>query len=447
MNLLFSMSLAGSLVLLIYLVIKPVARRFLPAIWRYRLLKIALLFYLLPYQYLKYTYAAIGKFFFPTWQPGSVSETSYITSNASRMVLVNEDGHIHFENHVLILFIFGIWMIFTMIYLLYNLIKYMDCMEDLQQITKVPVTLPDATNEQRPSRKPARAEVSIFASQHITTPFTIGLLVPRIILPASMVNTKACRMIISHELEHVKNHDNLIKLLCLIGMLLHWYNPFIYLLYWEICKVSEQVCDAAVIQNMSEPEIEQYKLLIIELGQKEPHIDTLLASPFNGRFKMIKERMIVMNKTTISSKRTRIVASLLMAALLLALSPVSVLAYSPAPACEYQDQHINVGNDFLCFASGQTDLQDIVDPFLEYGAENDIFIDANGQSYVQTDSNSQIGRILCFHSWVDGKLYSHDKHDDGSCTLYCYNAQMCTTCKSYRNVTLYCEYRYTKCPH
>lgn len=441
MNLLFSMSLAGSLVLLIYIVIKPAARRFLPATWRYWLLKIALLFYLLPYQYLKYKYKAVMGLIFPGQKLNLEIDDRYVTTT-NRMLLVDSDGRLYFKNRTLILIILGIWVVLTTIYLLYHLIKYVDCMKDLQRITKVPVILPDAANEQCHFSKPAKAKFSIFVSQHIATPFTIGLVFSRIILPASVVNTNACRMIVSHELEHVKNHDNLVKFLCLISMLLHWYNPFIYLLYWEICKVSEQVCDAAVIHNMSEAEIEQYKLLIIELGQKEPHIDTLLASPFNGRFKMIKERMIVMNKTTISSKRTRIVASLMMAALLLALSPISVLAYSPAPTCEYQEPQITVIDNTLCFSG----IQEICGPFLEYGAEYSIFVDANNQTYMLSDSD-QVERIFCSHDWVSGFVYGHTKHDDGSCTVNCYNGQRCSLCGSYKIADLVSTTNYVKCPH
>lgn len=65
MNLLFSMSLAGSLVFLVYLAFRPVAVRYFSSVWRYRMLKLALLFYLLPYQYFKYRYyEAFSSIFF-----------------------------------------------------------------------------------------------------------------------------------------------------------------------------------------------------------------------------------------------------------------------------------------------------------------------------------------------------------------------------------------------
>lgn len=444
MSLLFSMSLAGSLVLLLYFIIRPAAMRYLPATWRYWLLKGALLFYLVPYQYPKYKYMAIWSFFFPGQQLNPNIRGPYVTANISRMILVDSNGHLHFENQALIFTVLGAWIILAMVYLIYHLIKYADCMKDLQQIIKLLITLPDTANEYCTSGKPVRAKVSLLVSQHITTPFTVGLLSSHIILPASLVNKKEYKMVISHELAHARNHDNLIKFLCLLAILLHWYNPFIYILYWEICKVSEQVCDAAVIQNMSKQEIEQYKLLIIELGKREPHIDVLWTSPFNGRFKMIKERMIVMNKST-SSKGIRIAASLMMAVLLLALSPISVLAYSPAPTYECQDQPVS--DHTVYTAPKQADFQSVCDPFLEYGIEHDLIIYVDDQPYMFADTDQIDPQIFCSHKWVDCYVYGHTKQDDGGCTLYCYDAQMCTLCHSHRNITLYSTTNYTKCPH
>lgn len=443
MNLLFSMSLAGSLALILYLAVRLAARRYLSANWHYRLLKISLLFFLLPYQHFKYRYVAIWRFLFPGQQQNT-EPGLYIPTGINGIVLVDSDGQLHFENQTVILTILGIWGVLAIVFLLYHLIKYVYCMRDLQQITKLPVALPD---EYRRSKRCARTEVSLFANQYITTPFTVGLLSPCIILPASLVNKKECEMIISHEMTHVRNCDNLIKFLWLLAMLMHWYNPLIYVLYWEICRISEQVCDASVIQDMPEQERDQYKLLLVELGKEKPHTDTLLSSPFNGSFRMMKERIMIMNKTTISSKRVHIVSSLVMAVLILALSPISVLAYAPAPTYEYQDEEFILGDEILSTVPDKSDFQDKYDPFQQFGAGHGILITADGQLYIIDDADPQIERISCFHDWQDGTLVTHDKHDDGSCTVYMYDCQYCTICHSHRNITLIKTVTYVICPH
>lgn len=445
MNLLFSMSLAGSLVLILYFVTKPATRRFLPASWRYQLLKVSLLFYLIPYQYLKYIYVGIWEYFFPNRPQNAdpLKPVSIIRSN--KVLLIDSNGGYHFDNQTVILTALGIWGILVITYLFYLIKKYAYCKKDLQQITKLPYDLP---NEQGISKRRSNTKVSLFASPYITAPFTLGLLSHRIILPVSLTDGKASQMIIAHEMAHVKNHDNLIKLMWLLVMLLHWYNPAIYLLYWEICKVSEQVCDAIVIQGLSAQEKKQYQLLIIDLSQKKPNMETLFASPFSGRFRMMKERINTMDRATIySSKKINIVVSLVMAILILILSPISVLAYSPAPTYQFQDEQIGLKEGILYTYPGLNNFQDVYDPFQEYVTEHNIFVTSDGQVYILNDTPPQGERALCFHTWQDGTLSIHEKNDDGSCTVSNYNCQYCTKCNAHKNETLNNKVSFPKCPH
>lgn len=444
MNLLFSMSLAGSLVLILYLVTKPATRRFLPPSWRYRLLKVSLLFYLLPYQCLKYMYADIGGYLFPSWHQTADPQGPFRTSSSNRTILIDSDGRFHFENQTVILTMLGIWGIFVIAFLIYHLKKYACCIKDLRQISKQPFDLP---NEQYMSKRHSRTEVSFYANPYITTPVTLGLFSPHIILPASLADGKDSQMIIAHEMVHVRNHDNLVKFLWLLAMLLHWYNPVIYVLYWEICKVCEQVCDASVTQGMSKQELKQYQSLIIEMSQKKTHKDTLLASSFSSRFRIIKERIIVMNRTTISSKKINFITSLVMAVVILALSPISVLAYSPAPAYQLQDEQVDLIGETIRDYYGYDIIQDEYDPFLEYGTAHDIFIAVDGQVYILNDSDPQMERIICFHNWTDGTTVGHTKNDDGGCVVNYYACKYCTKCGSAKDLTLVKKVIYTICPH
>ncbi len=53
-NLLFMMSLSGTVVFVFYLAIYPVARRYFSIRWRYGILKMAMAFYLIPFSLCKY---------------------------------------------------------------------------------------------------------------------------------------------------------------------------------------------------------------------------------------------------------------------------------------------------------------------------------------------------------------------------------------------------------
>lgn len=154
-----------------------------------------------------------------------------------------------------------------------------------------------------------------------------------------------------------------------------------------------------------------------------------------------------MNRTTISSKKINFITSLVMAVVILVLSPISVLAYSPAPTYQLQDEQVGLMGETIKDYYGYDIIQDVYDPFLEYGTAHDIFIAADGQVYIQNDSDPQMERVICFHDWKDGTTVGHTKNDDGSCVVYYYTCQYCTICGSAKNVKYVGEYHYAQCPH
>ena len=67
-NPLIIMSLTGSAVFLLYLLAYPLEKKYFSLKWRYRLLKIAAVFYLLPLPWFKYQIIEAVSFFFPKFR-------------------------------------------------------------------------------------------------------------------------------------------------------------------------------------------------------------------------------------------------------------------------------------------------------------------------------------------------------------------------------------------
>ena len=62
-------------------------------------------------------------------------------------------------------------------------------------------------------------------------PCTIGFFRQRIVIPESFPLHPDFVMVYKHEGAHLKNHDNLVKLLCLLVLCVHWMNPVAYPLH------------------------------------------------------------------------------------------------------------------------------------------------------------------------------------------------------------------------
>ena len=97
----------------------------------------------------------------------------------------------------------------------------------------------------------------------IPSPLIIGILKNTIVIPSNNYTEKELKWIFNHELTHIKRKDNLLKLLMIFALALHWFNPFVYILrkfFYEQCELS---CDEQVIKNIEIMEVKEYALLLL----------------------------------------------------------------------------------------------------------------------------------------------------------------------------------------
>lgn len=70
-------------------------------------------------------------------------------------------------------------------------------------------------------------------------------------------------MVYKHEHSHLKNHDNLVKVLCLLVLCLHWMNPVAYLLLFLYIDTAEIVSDSAAVQGCTKERRKDYAILLV----------------------------------------------------------------------------------------------------------------------------------------------------------------------------------------
>ena len=96
-----------------------------------------------------------------------------------------------------------------------------------------------------------KKEVSIFLSEKITTPLTIGFLKPVILIPIASINhltTEQLEAVLLHEMAHIKRYDYLVNLLLSLVELSLFFSPFVRLISHQIQKERENSCDDWVLQ-------------------------------------------------------------------------------------------------------------------------------------------------------------------------------------------------------
>ena len=90
-----------------------------------------------------------------------------------------------------------------------------------------------------------RRPVRLLQSEHPAMLATWGLFRPRIILPASAGEwpVDRVRVVLYHELAHVRRGDWAVQLGAELVRTVHWFNPLIWIACRRLRQESEQACD------------------------------------------------------------------------------------------------------------------------------------------------------------------------------------------------------------
>ena len=80
----------------------------------------------------------------------------------------------------------------------------------------------------------------------VATPFTLGVLRPRIYMPQSLQGSPR-RAVLLHERTHIRRGDPITKPLYYLAACLHWWNPLAWLAFRQFEQYMELACDEAAI--------------------------------------------------------------------------------------------------------------------------------------------------------------------------------------------------------
>lgn len=105
--------------------------------------------------------------------------------------------------------------------------------------------LDDATALVATSRR-----VELRRSEHIATPMTVGVVRPRVLLPASADAWSPARLraVLVHELGHIRRRDTATQLVAQLACALYWWNPLAWFAAARLRVERELACDDLVLR-------------------------------------------------------------------------------------------------------------------------------------------------------------------------------------------------------
>jgi beta-lactamase regulating signal transducer with metallopeptidase domain len=95
-----------------------------------------------------------------------------------------------------------------------------------------------------------RRRVRLLESDDASVPTTWGVLRPVVLLPSEAGDwpDERCRMVLLHELSHIRRRDWLTQTLGRVACALHWFNPLVWFAARRLRLESEQACDDALLR-------------------------------------------------------------------------------------------------------------------------------------------------------------------------------------------------------
>lgn len=105
----------------------------------------------------------------------------------------------------------------------------------------------------------------IYLVSGLESPFVIGLLRPRIYLPARLAPS-AKRYILLHEQTHIRRLDHIVKLIGFLALCIHWFNPLVWMAFFLSSKDMEMSCDESVIKRLGSEAKQEYSSTLLALA-------------------------------------------------------------------------------------------------------------------------------------------------------------------------------------
>ena len=301
MKILLSLSVSGTLLLLLILGLKPLYKNKFSRRWQYYIWIIVALRFLLPFT----PNTTIVGSLFAKFDTATITNESPTIPNSP--VFVNEDNRktesmqtnrdiapvAMREPFNIYVCLFFIWSVLALVLFVRKITVYQGFIQYIKagntEVSDIKILnlLSDCQEKLN-----IKTRVELSHNPLITSPMMIGFFRPSIVLPIGELEDKELSYIFVHELIHYKQRDMFYKWLVQIVVCVHWFNPFVYLLEKEVNKSCELSCDEKVLSVLDNKAKREYgDTLISFLKSNNLYKSSLASVTLTEGAEQLKERL------------------------------------------------------------------------------------------------------------------------------------------------------------
>ena len=410
-------SIAGTMPLLVCLLLMLLKRKSFSYRLGRKLVLLSLVEYFIPFQMLKY--------YLPQdmlEETNSLNAISYFVNFDDKEAVSYHGISVWMPDWILMIVL--CWLFVIAGFSIYETIKYHQLTRKLKRITEI-----------RTYPLPGIGNVEYRISPEMNTPYTVGFVKPFIVVPAEFPNSKLSEMILRHEYSHLRRHDSIVKLICLLAICLHCFNPLTILTFLLYTRFSENIADEAATEGCSDEERRAYAKALVKLSARTRQVPVVWRNNLLGDKKESMKRRVelIMNRNKKASKIGTVAAVLAS----VILSGTTVFAYTPMQTVKDAS---DTNEDYISF-----DFDNEAETLF---AEYDTYFEALDGTIIPLNTDTANARaIFCSHNFKSGYVNKHYSQSNGGCIVKRYTGKICMKCNHIEVGDLLSTHTYVTCPH
>ena len=410
-------SIAGTMPLLVCLLLMLLKRKNFSYRLGRKLVLLSLVEYFIPFQTVKYLLPLDV-----LEETNSLNAISYFVNFDDKEAVSYHGISVWMPDWILMIVL--CWLFVIAGFSIYETIKYHQLTRKLKRITEI-----------RTYPLPGIGNVEYRISPEMNTPYTVGFVKPFIVVPAEFPNSKLSEMILRHEYSHLRRRDSIVKLICLLAICLHCFNPLTILTFLLYTRFSENIADEAATEGCSDEERRAYAKALVKLSARTRQVPVVWRNNLLGDKKESMKRRVelIMNRNKKASKIGTVAAVLAS----VILSGTTVFAYTPMQTVKDAS---DTNEDYISF-----DFDNEAETLF---AEYDTYFEALDGTIIPLNTDTANARaIFCSHNFKSGYVNKHYSQSNGGCIVKRYTGKICMKCNHIEVGDLLSTHTYVTCPH
>ncbi len=294
--------------------IKTVISKRFPAWWHYGLWLVLLVRMIIPFKYESSSEV-------PGLAPLPVNidilnsiilEKNQIISGIASSASSNIHGfNISFDNVMISIWLAG--ALFLCIFYIFKNIKFWLLIKEKPVLANNDIL--DLLEDCR-KRMKIKSMVKITVTDEVKSPALFGYLRPRLLLPEGVpekLSHSELAYLFMHELAHLKRHDIGISWIVTLLQAFQWFNPIVWLAFYQMRIDQESACDASVLKRLQQGQSKDYAAAILDFLEKfyQNRRVSAMAGIIENK-SQIKRRIAMIIKYRQHSKKNKVTAVLML---------------------------------------------------------------------------------------------------------------------------------------